>query len=84
MITVYILGGSTYLAIRFAIETIPPFLMAGSRFLVAGAILYAVRRVRGVQDHPVGSGVRLQSSGFYCSLAGMAVSSGRNNGWHLA
>lgn len=37
---VYIVWGSTYIAIRFAIETIPPFLMAGMRFLTAGSILY--------------------------------------------
>jgi drug/metabolite transporter (DMT)-like permease len=47
MIAVYIVWGSTYLAIRFAIETMPPFLMAATRFLVAGAILYTFRRVRG-------------------------------------
>jgi len=44
---VYLIWGSTYLAIRFAIETIPPHLMAGARFLVAGAILYAWARWRG-------------------------------------
>jgi drug/metabolite transporter (DMT)-like permease len=38
---IYVLWGSTYLAIRLAIDTLPPFLMAGSRFLVAGAALYA-------------------------------------------
>ncbi len=38
LIAVYIVWGSTYLAIRFAIETIPPFLSAGMRFLVSGAI----------------------------------------------
>ena len=37
---IYLLWGSTYLAIRLAIDTLPPFLMAGSRFLVAGAALY--------------------------------------------
>ena len=37
---VYVIWGSTYLAIRFAIETLPPLLMAGARFLVSGAILY--------------------------------------------
>jgi drug/metabolite transporter (DMT)-like permease len=37
---VYIFWGSTYLAIKYAIETLPPFLMAGSRFLFAGSILY--------------------------------------------
>lgn len=36
---VYIFWGSTYLAIKYAIETLPPFLMAGSRFIVAGGIL---------------------------------------------
>jgi drug/metabolite transporter (DMT)-like permease len=37
--TVYVVWGSTYLAIRYAVETLPPFLMAGVRFLLAGAIL---------------------------------------------
>lgn len=44
---VYLVWGSTYLAIRFAIETLPPFLMAGARFLAAGGVLYAVMRARG-------------------------------------
>ena len=44
---VYLIWGSTYLAIRFAIETIPPHLMAAARFLAAGAILYAWARLRG-------------------------------------
>ncbi|MFB3887550.1 MAG: EamA family transporter [Thermodesulfobacteriota bacterium] len=47
MISVYVVWGSTYLAIRFAIETIPPFLMAGIRFLIAGSILILWRRLRG-------------------------------------
>jgi drug/metabolite transporter (DMT)-like permease len=46
---VYLIWGSTYLGIRFAIETIPPFLMAGTRFLIAGAILYAAARLRGTR-----------------------------------
>lgn len=44
---VYIIWGSTYLAIRFAIETLPPFLMAGVRFLIAGGALYLWVRWRG-------------------------------------
>ncbi len=47
---VYIIWGSTYLGIRFAIETLPPFLMAGTRFLIAGAILYAWRRLQGARQ----------------------------------
>jgi len=46
-VIVCFIWGSTYLAIRFAIETLPPFLMASSRFLVAGAILYSWLRLRG-------------------------------------
>ncbi|HZI63839.1 MAG TPA: EamA family transporter, partial [Thermoanaerobaculia bacterium] len=45
---VYVIWGSTYLAILYAIETLPPFLMAGARFLVAGAVLYGWARLRGV------------------------------------
>lgn len=45
---VYLVWGSTYLAILYAIETIPPFLMAGTRFLVAGGILYLWARLTGV------------------------------------
>jgi len=37
---VYIIWGSTYLGIKYAIETLPPFTMAGVRFLVAGGLLY--------------------------------------------
>lgn len=39
--TIYLIWGSTYLAIRVAIDTIPPLLMASGRFLASGAILYA-------------------------------------------
>lgn len=44
---VYVIWGSTYLAIRYAVETMPPFLMGGVRFLLAGAMLYAWSRARG-------------------------------------
>jgi drug/metabolite transporter (DMT)-like permease len=46
---IYLIWGSTYLAIRFAIETIPPYLMGGIRFLIAGGVLYAILRWRGVK-----------------------------------
>ncbi|EDY18474.1 protein of unknown function DUF6 transmembrane [Chthoniobacter flavus Ellin428] len=44
---VYLIWGSTYLGIRLAIETIPPFLMAGARFVVAGSVLYTIMRRTG-------------------------------------
>lgn len=47
LLVVYLVWGSTYLAIRVAIETLPGFTMAGVRFLVAGALLYAWGRWRG-------------------------------------
>jgi len=46
---IYLIWGSTYLGIRFAIETIPPFLMGGVRFMIAGAVLYLWMRARGEQ-----------------------------------
>ncbi len=45
---IYIVWGSTYLAIRVAVETMPPFAMAGVRFVVAGALLLGFLRLRGV------------------------------------
>lgn len=47
MLAVYVVWGSTYLAIRFAVESMPPFLMAATRFLVAGGILFTWRRFAG-------------------------------------
>ena len=43
----YVVWGSTYLAIRYGVETIPPFLMAGVRFLTAGILLVTWAAVRG-------------------------------------
>jgi len=43
----YFIWGSTYLAIRFGIESFPPFLMGGIRFTVAGAVLFVVMRYLG-------------------------------------
>lgn len=44
---VYLIWGSTFLTIRYALETIPPHLMAGARFVVPGLLLYAWLRWRG-------------------------------------
>jgi drug/metabolite transporter (DMT)-like permease len=45
--SVYIIWGSTYLAIRYALETLPPLLMAGARHILAGGILYVALRLSG-------------------------------------
>lgn len=47
LLALYIVWGSTYLAIRFTVETIPPFLSAGIRFLISGVILFLWQRGAG-------------------------------------
>jgi drug/metabolite transporter (DMT)-like permease len=47
LLAVYLIWGSTYLAIRFTVETIPPFISAAFRFIVSGACLYTWRRLAG-------------------------------------
>lgn len=72
---VYLVWGSTYLAIRVAVHSIPPFLMAASRFAVAGALLYgflwATRRIqptaRQWRDNAiVGAFLMLGGNGLVC------------------
>jgi drug/metabolite transporter (DMT)-like permease len=46
-LAIYILWGSTYLAIRLAVAEIPPLLAAGIRFAIAGAVVYGWARLRG-------------------------------------
>jgi drug/metabolite transporter (DMT)-like permease len=48
---IYVIWGATYLGMEIAIETLPPFLMASLRFLIAGAILFAIFRPR---ERPTG------------------------------
>jgi drug/metabolite transporter (DMT)-like permease len=49
---VYIFWGSTYLAIKYAIETLPPFLMAGARFAFAGSVLFLWARLSKDYERP--------------------------------
>jgi drug/metabolite transporter (DMT)-like permease len=63
---VYLIWGSTYLAIRYAVETIPPLLMMGLRHLTAGTLLYVWTRSRGT------SAPRLREW-FYPALIGMLL-----------
>ena len=44
---IYVIWGSTYLAIRFAVEALPPLLMMGARHLTAGALLLGALLLRG-------------------------------------
>lgn len=47
LLAVYVIWGSTYLAIRFALVTVPPFCLSALRFLAAGLLLFVVLRLRG-------------------------------------
>jgi len=47
LVAVYVIWGSTYLAMRWAVAGLPPFFMAGWRFVLAGAVLLAFSRARG-------------------------------------
>jgi drug/metabolite transporter (DMT)-like permease len=60
MIAVYVAWGSTYLAIRFSVETMPPFLMAAVRFLISGGLLFLVRRLAG---DPIPRRLEVRSAG---------------------
>lgn len=84
LIALWIVWGSTYLAIRFAVETIPPFLHASLRFLVSGAILVIWRQMAGDPKPTasnwkstaiVGTFLLLGGNGFV-SLAEQSVPSG--------
>ncbi len=57
----YLIWGSTYLAIRYALESYPPFTLAGLRFLSAGIVLYGFLRLRGL---PVPSAGQWRNAAF--------------------
>src|SRR5712692_9984417 len=54
-VAVCLIWGTTYLGIRIALETIPPFLMAGSRWIIAGALIIPVLKMRGERLPPASS-----------------------------
>jgi drug/metabolite transporter (DMT)-like permease len=82
--TVYLVWGSTYLAIRVAVETLPPFAMASARFLIAGGLLLVLSRLRGTawpsrvqwRDAAVSGTLMLAGGNGLVSWAERSVSSG--------
>ena len=50
--SVYLFWGSTYLAIKYMIDTLPPFLTAGARFALAGSILFVWARFTKDYERP--------------------------------
>jgi len=70
--SVYVIWGSTYLAIKFAVDTLPPFLMAGTRFITAGALLWGMLALRGQAPRPTWRQFRA------AAFIGMLLLSGAN------
>jgi drug/metabolite transporter (DMT)-like permease len=68
--TIYLVWGSTYLAIRVAVESMPPFAMAAFRFLIAGVVLMAFLRLRGVAWPTARQWRDAAVSGFFLLLGG--------------
>jgi drug/metabolite transporter (DMT)-like permease len=66
----YIIWGSTYLAIFIAIKNIPPFLMAGVRFLIAGLTLYTWCRLQGQSTPDIKSLTKISFTGFLLLFIG--------------
>lgn len=73
LVSLYVIWGSTYFGIRIAIESFPPFMMAGVRFIIAGSILFFVVRARG-QAAPT------RSQWFGSAIAGVLLLAGGNGG----
>jgi drug/metabolite transporter (DMT)-like permease len=69
---IYIIWGSTYLGILIAIKTIPPFFMAGTRFLIAGLILFVWALLKGEQVPDKKSVWKLSVAGFLMLTLGNA------------
>jgi drug/metabolite transporter (DMT)-like permease len=72
--TVYLVWGSTYLAIRVAVETLPPLLSASARFLVAGALMYVWLLFRGGRERMRVTRAELGA----CAIVGTALLLGGN------
>ena len=67
---VYVIWGSTYLAIRVGVRSLPPFLLSGTRFVAAGGLLYAFLRVRGTQAPTAAEWARAAIAGVLMLTAG--------------
>ena len=78
---VYVVWGSTYLGIRWALETIPPFTMASARYLVAGGVLLAWVKARGAPAcHAPRPPPGFPHGRASCSSAATAASCGPSSG----
>ena len=68
LLTVYVVWGSTYLAIRVMVETMPPLLASGVRFALAGAIFLLALRLRGGSERVSASPAQLAGAALHGGL----------------
>ena len=73
LISIYIIWGSTYLAIRFAVDTIPPFLMGATRMLVAGVILFTWTHLSGAPKPTLDQWKAAGITGLFLLLGGTGL-----------
>ncbi|MFT3932976.1 MAG: EamA family transporter [Chitinophagaceae bacterium] len=69
-VALYLIWGSTYLGILIAVKSIPPFLMAGTRFIIAGVILYTWCRLKGEATPDIKSLAHISFSGILLLFVG--------------
>ena len=70
---VYLIWGSTYLGVKIAVETLPPYLMTAARFLIAGGALYVIARLRAVPNPRAGEWPRAAGIGALVVGVGFGV-----------
>ncbi|WP_193612973.1 EamA family transporter [Nocardioides lijunqiniae] len=77
LLVVYVVWGSTYLAIAIGIETVPPLLLAGTRYLVAGGLMYAFVARRRRSARPAGpSGARPWAAAAVVGVMTLSIGNG--------
>ena len=77
LLIVYVVWGSTYLAIRVGVETIPPLLLAGVRYLIAGLILFPIA-IRGGTPQQRAADRPTRASWVACGIVGVLLLLGGN------
>jgi len=70
LVVIYVLWGTTYLAMRVAVASLPPWGMAGARFVLAGGIAILIARLRGGTLPPARAWVRAVPGGFLLFFVG--------------
>jgi drug/metabolite transporter (DMT)-like permease len=83
LIVVYLVWGSTYLAIRVAVRDLPPALMAGARYVIAGALLYPIAIRTGSAEQRIADGPT-RRHWLACSVVGTLLLACGNGGVTLA